>query len=580
MAAPAVLKIDIIADASKASSGIRQAESATSGFGSKVGALGKAVAGGFAVAKVVEFGTASVKAAQDAAVSTKRLDAVFRAMGDTTGTASKAAQDYASSLSKKIGVDDDSIMAAQAQLATFSAVSDETGRAAGIFDRATAAAADLAAAGFGSLQGNSVQLGKALQDPVKGITALAKSGVTFTKAQKDQIAAMVKAGDVLGAQKVVLGAVEGQVKGTAAATATSADKMNVAWGETQESVGNALLPVLEKLLPLLTKLADFIQRNISWILPLAAAFGVLAVAWNIASVAATLFGVSMWAALWPVLLVIAAIAALIAIGVLIAKNWDTIKAVAGTVWQAVVTAWNAVLGALKAVWNWISANWPLLLAILTGPIGIAVALIVRNWDTIKAAVGAVIGWIRANWPLLLAILTGPIGIAVGLIIRNWDRIKEAATALWSWVSGKFQAIANVISDVANRIGGIASSIGNALKGPINAVLSAWNAIEFKVPEVNVGPIHFGGQTIGLPNIPLLATGGTVLRTGLAVVHAGEQWSGVGNSGSWGGTTNIHVTVNTTGLGADAPEIQRGVVRALRGYVARNGPVPIPTTGRR
>ena len=72
-------------------------------------------------------------------------------MGDTTGEAAKAAEGYAASLSKKIGVDDDSIIAAQAQLVTFGAVSDETARSAGIFDRATAAAADLAAKGFGSL---------------------------------------------------------------------------------------------------------------------------------------------------------------------------------------------------------------------------------------------------------------------------------------------------------------------------------------------------------------------------------------------------------------------------------------------
>ena len=578
MASPAILKIDIIADASKASGALKQTESATSSMGSKLGALGKAAATGFAVGAVVKFGTESVKAAQDAAVSTKRLDAVFRAMGDTTGTASKAAQDYASSLSTKIGVDDDSIMAAQAQLATFAAVSDETARSAGIFDRATAAAADLAAAGFGNLQSNSVQLGKALQDPVKGLAALGKSGVTFTKAQKDQIAAMVKAGDVLGAQKVVLGAVEGQVKGTAAATATSADKMNVAWGETQEAVGNALLPVLEKLAPILVKIAGFIQKNIGWILPLAAAFGVLAVAWNIASVAATLFSVSMWAALWPVLLVIAAIAALIAIGVLIVKNWDTIKAAAATVWSAIQTAWDAVLGVVQAVWNWIKANWPLLLAILTGPFGIAVLLVVRNFDTIKNAVLTVINWIRANWPLLLAILTGPIGAAVLLIVKNWDRIKQAASALFDWVASKFRAIVDTIRNVADTIGGIAQRIGDAIKGPINAVIRAWNGLEFKVPEVNVGPIHFGGQTIGLPNIPELATGGTVMRTGFAIVHAGETFSGVG--GSAAGVTNIHVTVNSTGLGADAPEIQRAVVRALRGYSARNGPVPIATTGRR
>ena len=62
---------------------------------------------------------------------------------------------------------------------------------------------------------------------------------------------------------------------------------------------------------------------------------------------------------------------------LIIHNWDTIVA-------ATKAAWDAVVGAVQFVWNWIKDNWPLLLAILTGPIGVAVALIVTHWDTIKA----------------------------------------------------------------------------------------------------------------------------------------------------------------------------------------------------
>lgn len=577
MGAPAILKIDIIADASKAGKTLDQTGTKAEGFGKKLGALGKIAATGLATGAVVQFGKASVTAAQEAAVNSARLEQVFRSMGDTTGQAAKAAENYAGSLSKKIGVDDDAIMKSQTLLATFGAVSNETARGAGIFDRATAAAADLAAAGFGTMDSNAVQLGKALQNPTKGITALARSGVTFTDQQKAQIAAMQKSGDLLGAQKVVLKAVEGQVKGTAAATATGTDKMNVAWGETQEAIGAALLPVLQKLTPILQTVAEFIQRNISWIMPLAVVLGVLAVAWNIASAAATLFGVSMLTALWPVLLVIAAIAALVAIGVLIVRNWDTIKAAAAAVWQFMVAAWNAILGAVKAVWEWIAKNWPLLLAILTGPIGIVVLLVVRNFQTIQAAVMAVWNWIKANWPTLLAVLTGPIGLAVLAITRNWDKIKAAATALYDWVVGKLRGIANFFSDVAGSIGGTASRIADAIKGPLNAVIRAWNGLQFKVPEVNVGPIHFGGQTIGVPNIPTLASGGQVLRTGWAVVHEGETYSGVGGSSSSSPST-VNITVNVAGLGADAPQIQRAVARALRLYTARNGPLDIPVRG--
>jgi hypothetical protein len=447
-------------------------------------------------------------------------------MGDTTGEAAKAAEDYAAALSKKIAVDDEAIIAAQTQLATFGAVSDETARAAGIFDRATAAAADLAAAGFGSLDTNSVQLGKALQDPIKGLTALGRSGVTFTKAQKDQIAALQKSGDLLGAQKVVLAAVESQVKGTAEATATSQDKMTLAFGETQEAVGNALLPVLEKLAPILQNIAAFVQENINWLLPLVAAIGSLVLVIKAVTTVQAIWNAVMTAN--PIGLIVIGIAALIIGIIALVKNWDKVKA------------------AFQFVFNWLKKNWPTLLAILTGPIGLAVLAIVRNWDTIKNAV---------------------LGV--------FNAIKDAATSAWRWVTDKFNAMKD---GIVNAFSGIADII----KRPLNAVIDMLN--RFEVPKVTIGggdPLGPFGPSLpevtiggwGLPHIPRLATGGSVLQTGLAVVHRGETFSGVGNT--MGGATVINVQVTAAGLGADSPEIQRAVVKALRGYVGRNGPLPIP-----
>jgi phage-related protein len=572
MAGPAILKIDIIADATKAAAALKDTGDAGQSAGSKLGALGKAAASGLAVGAVVAFGKASVTAAMESEQATARLDQIFRSMGDTTGKAAKAAEEYAGALSKKIGVDDDAIMAAQAQLATFSAVSDETARTSGVFDRATAAAADLAAAGFGSLDSNAVQLGKALQDPVKGIAALSRSGVTFTEDQKAMIAAMVEAGDVAGAQEVVLKAVEGQVKGTAAATATGADKMSVAFGETQEAVGDALLPVLEKLLPLLVKVAGFIERNISWILPLAAAIGVLAIAWNIASVAATLFGVSMAAALWPVLAVIAAIAAIIAIVLLVIHHWDTLKAAAAAVWQAMQTAWDAILGAIKAAFDWIATHWPTLLAILTGPIGVAVLLIVRHWDTIKEAIGAAVAFIAAVWSRVFDILTAPFRLAADAIRLAIEGVKRVVQGVFDAITGIVDRVVGTIEGVVDKARSVGTSIANFLKAPINALIRGWNNIHINLPKVSTPLGDIGGGRIDFPNIPELARGGSVARTGLAIVHAGETFSGVGRTM---GSTTINVNVTTTGLGADAPQIQRAVANALRQYTLRNGALDIP-----
>jgi hypothetical protein len=116
----------------------------------------------------------------------------------------------------------------------------------GSFDRATKAAIDMAAAGFGSAESNATQLGKALQDPIKGITALNRAGITFTEDQKELIKTLVESGRILQAQDMILGEIESQVGGTAAATVTATERMNIAFGEVQEAVGQVLLPILEK----------------------------------------------------------------------------------------------------------------------------------------------------------------------------------------------------------------------------------------------------------------------------------------------------------------------------------------------
>lgn len=563
MAVPAVLKIDVIVDAAKAVSGLDETSKAAGSMKDNFKTAGKAVAGAVGTAAIISFGKDSIAAANESAVATARLDQVFKSMGDTTGEASKQAQAYASAMSAKTAIDDEAIMAAQAQLATFGAVSDQTARSAGVFDRATSAAADLAAAGFGSLDSNAVQLGKALQDPTKGMTALAKSGVTFTDAQKDQIKALQDSGQLLEAQKIVLGAVETQVKGTAEATATSSDKATLKFGEMQEMIGAKLLPVVNVLADLFTKYGDVLIPLVGII---AAVVAINAI-WN----AVMLMN--------PIILIVAGIVAFIAILVLAYQKVDWFRAIIDTLWQVFKSSFDAILDIVKVVYNWIKDNWPLLLAIMTGPIGVAVLIITKNWDTIKDAARAVVDWVMDRWNDLTGFLSRIVQTYVTIFSAIVEAIKlpiAAATEVYNWVTGKIQALADFISNIIGSISSSASSIANALKGPINAVIRAWNRIEFSIPGVDVGPVHFGGITIGTPDIPELAKGGVVLRTGLALVHEGEQFSGVGRK--LGGST-VNITVQTTGLGADAPSIQRAVAQALRGYTARNGPLPFPVSSR-
>jgi hypothetical protein len=108
---------------------------------------------------------------------------------------------------------------------------------------------------------NAVQLGKALQDPIKGLTALSRSGVTFNETEKERIKTLVESNQVGEAQKLILKAIEQQVGGTAEATANASERIKVTFNLLTEQVGMVLLPVFEKFANfLIDKVVPFIQN--------------------------------------------------------------------------------------------------------------------------------------------------------------------------------------------------------------------------------------------------------------------------------------------------------------------------------
>lgn len=197
----------------------------------------------------VAVGKDLIEAGEAAATSNARIDQIAESMelfGDEAKVATKRIKDLANQIARKTGIDQNQIKQAQATLLTFSEIAETAGDVGSSFDRATQAAIDLAAAGFGTAETNAVQLGKALNDPITGLTALTRSGVTFTEQQKELIASLVESGNTLEAQDMILAAIETQVGGTAEATANASDRMSVAFSQLQERLGEKLLPVFEK----------------------------------------------------------------------------------------------------------------------------------------------------------------------------------------------------------------------------------------------------------------------------------------------------------------------------------------------
>lgn len=169
-------------------------------FGRAIAAIGVGVAFNAVIRNTIE-----------AEQATAQLNASLQSTGRFSEATSKALRDHASALQQVTTYGDDAIVMAQAQLLTFTKLGSET------FPQATEAVLDLATKMGGDLRGAVVQVGKALNDPILGITFLTRSGIQFTQAQKDMIKALVESGDLLGAQKIILAELETQFGGSARA---------------------------------------------------------------------------------------------------------------------------------------------------------------------------------------------------------------------------------------------------------------------------------------------------------------------------------------------------------------------------
>jgi hypothetical protein len=195
---------------------------------SAFGPVGVTVAAGFAI--ITGAATKALTAFAEAEKSQLRLAGVLKATGGAAGLTAQQITAFNDALERQTFFTKENLNQASAALATFKSVSGDT------FTTAISLAADLAEVFGGDVSSSATQLGKALEDPIKGITALTRVGVTFTVAQKDQIEALVESGELLKAQGIILDTLKGQVGGAAQAVAGG---LAGAWDNLGDSVGDA-----------------------------------------------------------------------------------------------------------------------------------------------------------------------------------------------------------------------------------------------------------------------------------------------------------------------------------------------------
>lgn len=488
--------------------------------GDKMGKVGGSLTRGVTL-PIIAAGVAFVafaKGAEDAAIANRKLDAVLGSMGYPEAT--KRVSDYAESLERTLAVDADVIKAAQTKLATFKNLTASVNEVGGAFDRATMATLDLAAAGFGTAETNAVQLGKALQDPVKGITALGRAGVTFTDQEKAKIKTLVESGNLLAAQNMVLKAIESQVGGTAAAGASGFEKMKLSLLQVADAIGMAVLP-------LITQLSDYISNTfVPNILPkidalvakftaldpaikiamgafvgLAAAAGpMLMIAGKLVQVSGILItalgGITV-AGLILAAQVIAVVAAVAAVA--LAFKWayenskplrsavddliNTFKGVFNIVKNSVLGAFDSMNGAVgksntafTLIGNYLKAFFTGYVTYLTGIIaglGAAFQVAMKVFE-----VGFTILQMGAN------IIKGVLLVAFDILMNRLGPISTAFRGVANGVKSAFVLIASVVKSAFQNVGGAVEAFINKAIDAVNFLIRAYNALADVLPGVD------------------------------------------------------------------------------------------------
>lgn len=472
------------------------ADKKSKGLGVSLGGIGKLALGagiGLAAGAVAGLGAALIGGMGDARQANlifAQSEAVIASTGGAAGVSAQHVADYASALSDAAGKSlfgDDQIAESTNLLLTFTNIKGT------VLDAATAISVDMAQALGGAPKDAAVQLGKALNDPIAGISALSRVGVTFSEDQKAVIQSMMDTGNVAGAQQVIIAELNKEFGGSAAAAAAAAGPMaqfKGELGEMAESIGAQLLPLLDQFVTWLTSpaiqdaivaigtglvnavlaavagfqtfltaispIVSFVQDNLTAVLAALATMLIVVVVpafvtWAAAASAAAIATIT---ALAPVLLPIAAIGA--AVGLLVTawnRDWGGMR--------TTITAWwtGTVEPILTTVQEWLREHIPQAVETLrqawdTGVAGIRLAInLAKDYigdfrATVSTAIDAVIGFF-AGLPGRITGAIGDLGLLLvssgqALVAGLQNGIANAWGRFLGWINDQINKIPAVI----------------------------------------------------------------------------------------------------------------------------------------
>jgi len=432
-------------------------------------------------APIVALGAKSVQAWDKQAKAVAKVENTIRSTGGAAGKTLEQLQKIASDLQSKTLFGDEEILeGATAQLLTF------TNIAGSQFERTQAVALDLATMLGTDLKSASIQLGKALNDPVANLSALSRSGIQFSTSQKEVIKSLTESGRLAEAQNVILAELERQYGGTAEAAAMAGTgpltQLKNSIGDITEEIGRIILEAISPLVKHLqaatawfASLSDGTKKTIVVVAGIAAAVGPLLLSLGgilkILPLVKAGFGL-LTGAMGPVGIAAIAIGAA---AVLIYKNWDrlkelfggtisrimerlkplfeTIRRVAADVFESVmqlargfaaalVGIWDGLTSAARAIWD----QWGAEITAITNFLFTHLVDVVRTslklvGDLFGAVVDLITGDWSGLWDRLKSITMTITRFIARLVLRMVDIVLAGIDRMFSWIPGVESAVA-------------------------------------------------------------------------------------------------------------------------------------------
>jgi phage-related protein len=514
----AELSARLVADTSQFTRAMRDADDHAGRFSGTLGKVGLAIGGALSVGAIVNFGKASIAAFEESEKVAAQTEAAIKSTGGAAKVTAGHVSDLAGKLSMMSGVDDEVIQKGENMLLTFTNIKNGVGKTNDIFDQATRTALDMSVAlGQDSAQ-SAMMLGKALNDPIAGVGALRRVGVQLTDQQEEQIKKMMKAGDVMGAQKVILKELQTEFGGSAKAAgetfAGQMDILKVRAGNFMEMVGSHLLPALVSLTAWMGKVGSVVSDLVETFVTAFRYGGDMAGQWTTLQTIAFRLGTAVrtiWATItdlvetfvtafkyggdmagqWTTLQVVA-----FELGITIRKvadflkdNWKAALAVAGAALLAFLSPIALVVAAVVAAY--LKFEW-----FRDGVHAVADFLINTVWPAIKRFAGYIdeqfsnlADWVRAHWDQIkeaiehtVNAISAIIGAALDVIKAVWhavgDDLLRFAAQVWEYIRATVEnginLVRSIIETVMAIINGDWGKAWDGIKGIVGAV---WDQIK-------------------------------------------------------------------------------------------------------